>query len=89
MTRYMVIETFKPGTLESIYHRLHTQGRGLPKGLHFVESWLSADGNRCFQVMETDDSSTFDAWTPYWADLVDFEIVPLGEKPSRNTISDE
>ena len=37
MTRYMVIETFKPGALDAIYERLHTRGRGLPDGLHFVE----------------------------------------------------
>ncbi len=82
MTRYMVIETFKPGCLDAIYQRLHTKGRGLPDGLHFIESWLSADGSRCFQIMETDDSANFDRWTPYWADMVEFEIVQLGDKPA-------
>ncbi len=81
MTRYMVIETFRPGTLDAIYKRLHTKGRGLPDGLVFVESWLAADGSRCFQIMETEDASTFDLWMPFWADLVEFEIVPLGNKP--------
>jgi hypothetical protein len=80
MTRYMVIETFKPGALDAIYDRLHT--RGLPDGLHFIESWLAADGSRCFQIMETADSATFDLWMPYWSDLVEFEIVALGEKPA-------
>ena len=82
MTRYMVIETFKDGALEAIYERLHTKGRGLPEGLHFVESWLAADGTRCFQIMETEDPTTFEAWMPYWADLASFEIVELGEKPA-------
>ena len=81
MTRYMVVETFKPGTLDAIYERLHTKGRGLPEGLHFVESWLAADGGRCYQIMETDDYATFGAWMPYWSDLVEFEIVELGDKP--------
>ena len=81
MTRYMVIETFKTGGLEAIYERLHTKGRGLPEGLHFVESWLAADGSKCFQIMETGEYATFEAWMPYWADLVEFEIVELGEKP--------
>lgn len=80
----MVIETFKPGTLDAIYERLHTKGRGLPDGLLFIESWLAEDGSRCFQIMETDDAVTFEAWMPYWADLVDFEIVPLGSKPAAN-----
>lgn len=81
MIRYMVIETFKPGSLDAIYERLHTKGRGLPDGLYFVESWLAEDGGRCFQIMETADESTFAAWMPYWADLAEFEIVRLGEKP--------
>ena len=81
MTRYMVVETFKPGALDAIYERLHIRGRGLPDGLHFNESWLAADGSRCYQIMETDDPATFEAWMPYWSDLVEFEIVELGEKP--------
>lgn len=82
MTRYMLIETFRPGAVDAIYRRLADQGRMLPEGLHFIESWLSADQVRCFQLMETDSAALFDAWTPAWADLVDFEIVPLGAKPS-------
>ena len=82
MTRYMVIETFRDGALDAIYERLHTRRRGLPEGLRFVESWLAADGSRCFQIMEAEDVATFDLWMPYWADLVTFEIVELGEKPA-------
>ncbi|MEM9370435.1 MAG: DUF3303 family protein [Pseudomonadota bacterium] len=81
MTRYMVVEKFRPGALEEIYTRLKERGRGLPDGLFFTESWLSADGLTCFQVMETADPATFDAWMPFWSDLVSFEIVELGEKP--------
>ena len=82
MKRYMVIETFRPGVLDTVYRRLRERGRGLPEGLFFVESWLAADGSRCFQIMETADPATFEAWMPFWSDLVSFEIVELGEKPS-------
>jgi hypothetical protein len=27
--------------------------------------------------METDDASLFDEWTAAWADLTEFEIVPV------------
>lgn len=87
MVRYMVIETFRPGRLAEIYERLHTRGRGLPAGLHYIESWLAADGSRCFQIMETADPATFEAWTPYWADLVEFEIVELGPKPAAHWVT--
>lgn len=81
LTRYMVIENIKPGQLQNVYNRFHTQGRMLPSGLHFVDSWLTADGRRVFQIMETADIARFDEWMPKWSDLVDFEIIELGEKP--------
>ena len=77
----MVIERFPPERLDAIYDRFHAQGRGLPEGLHFVESWLSETGDTVWQVMETDDPATFDKWMPRWDDLVNFEIRPLRAKP--------
>ena len=51
----------------------------LPPGLRYVASWVDTRLERCFQLMETDDPSLFDAWTREWSDLVAFEIVPLTE----------
>ena len=49
-----------------------------PPGLRFVDSWVDADRlDRCFQLMETDDPDTFQAWIAAWADLVAFEVVPV------------
>jgi Protein of unknown function (DUF3303) len=81
MKRYMIIETFAPGAKTKIYERFHEKGRMLPVGLTYVESWLTADGHRCFQLMETDDRSLFAAWIEHWNDLVKFEVVELGDKP--------
>jgi hypothetical protein len=33
--------------------------------------------DRCFQVMECDDPRLFDEWIAQWADLADFEVVPV------------
>lgn len=79
--RYMIVERFPAENLDAIYERLHLKGRGLPEGLHFVESWLSDAGDTVWQIMETDDPATFDKWTPNWDDLVEFEITPLRAKP--------
>lgn len=79
--KYMVIETFKAGALSDVYARFHTQGRMLPDGLKYIDSWLEEDGNRCFQLMETEHAYLFEQWTTRWADLVDFEIIKLGQKP--------
>ncbi len=83
MKRYMVIETFPPGAKAEVYERFHRKGRMLPPGLLYIDSWLEKDGDRCFQLMETNDRQLFDRWTEHWSDLVSFEIVELGEKPEK------
>jgi hypothetical protein len=62
------------------------EGRQLPDGLEYVDSWVEDGLGRCFQLMETDDPSTFDDWTARWTDLAEFEIVPVlssGEARAR------
>lgn len=82
MKRYMVIEQFAPGAKDKIYARFREKGRMMPDGLVYIESWLEAKGDRCFQLMETNDPALFEAWMENWKDLVTFEIVELGEKPA-------
>jgi hypothetical protein len=75
--RYMVIETFIKGP-GPIYARAAERGRMLPPGLVYLESWIDARRlDRCFQLMETDDPSLFDAWVAAWSDLAEFEIIPV------------
>jgi len=81
MTQYMVIETFRQGCLQQVYQRFHSKGRMLPEGLHYIDSWLEKDGDRCFQLMETDDPALFTQWIKAWDDLVQFEIVETGPRP--------
>jgi hypothetical protein len=73
---YMVVETFTAGA-EPVYRHLREHGRGLPDGLCYVDSWVTADRMRCFQLMQTDDASLFELWRSHWAGLVDFEVVPV------------
>ncbi|MDX6521860.1 MAG: hypothetical protein QOJ31_642 [Gaiellales bacterium] len=74
--RYMVVETFGGGA-RPIYERAHQRGRMLPDGLHYLDSWIDERLDRCFQLMETDDVSLFDTWIAEWADLAQFEVVPV------------
>jgi hypothetical protein len=83
MKRYMVIERFAPGMKTKAYERFEEKGRMLPEGLTYIDSWLEKDGDRCFQLMETNDRSLLDRWTESWKDLVRFEIIELGEKPGK------
>ena len=84
MKQYMVVETFFPGCKTKIYGRFHTKGRMLPDGLMYLNSWLEKDGDRCFQLMETNDSSLFQVWFENWKDLGKIEVIELGEKPREN-----
>ena len=83
MTKYMVIENNHPGCLEKIYDRFHSKGRMMPEGLFYIDSWLTKDGSKCFQLMETNDYNLFSQWTQNWNDLVDFEIIEIREKPAK------
>jgi hypothetical protein len=74
---FMVIERFKSGDAAPVYKRFREQGRMMPEGLKYVDSWTEANFDRCFQLMECDDPVLFEQWVARWEDLVDFEIVPV------------
>ena len=74
---FMVIEHFKGRDARPVYARYHKRGRMLPAGLKYMASWTEENFGRCFQLMETDDPSTFETWSENWKDLVDFEIVQV------------
>jgi hypothetical protein len=81
----MVIEMFRPGSKEKIYARYKANGRMLPDGLKYFDPWLTEDGTRCFQLMATDDSELFDLWIEKWIDLVEFEIIPVLDSPTKES----
>lgn len=80
----MVIEHFFPGCKDKVYARFAESGRMLPSGLFYIDSWLEEEGDRCFQLMETQDPGLFDVWIKNWEDLGTFEIVAIGEKPDHH-----
>ncbi len=49
---FMVIETFEGNDMIPAYQRIRDEGRVLPDGLTYHNSWVSADFSRCFQIME-------------------------------------
>ena len=74
---FMVIEEFRDQDAKSVYRRFREKGRMMPDGLTFVNSWVSADLGRCFQLMECDNVTLLQQWVAEWSDLVGFEIVPV------------
>lgn len=74
---FMCIETFKNQDAKAVYRRFRDQGRQMPDGLTFVGSWVTADLDRCFQLMECDDVTRLQEWIVRWSDLIHFEILPV------------
>ena len=79
---FMVIERFKNRDALAVYRR-GQHGRLLPEGLTYVGSWIEANFDRCFQLMECDDPRLFQQWVLAWQDLIEFEIVAV--VPSEET----
>jgi hypothetical protein len=74
---YMIIERFKNRDAKAVYRRFREKGRMAPDGLVYVESWVEANFDRCFQLMECGDGRLMEEWADQWRDLVDFEFVPV------------
>ena len=72
---FMVIERFRDGDAVAVYRRFRAQGRMMPEGLRYVQSWVEADFARCFQLMECDDPRLLQEWMARWQDLVEFEVA--------------
>ena len=81
---FMVIERFADNDMVPVYQRLRDQGRGLPEGREYLDSWVEPNFARCFQLMRCEDPRRFLEWVLHWRGCgVSFEIVPI--VPSMDT----
>ena len=74
---FMVIERFKDRDALAVYRRFRERGRMTPDGLSFVESWVEANCDRCFMIVECDDITLLQLWTTQWRDLAEIEFIPV------------
>jgi hypothetical protein len=74
---YMVIERFKNRDAQAIYRRFREKGRMMPEGLSYLDSWVEENFDRCFQLMECNDTQLLEQWASHWRDLMEFEFVPV------------
>ena len=81
---YMVIEHFRDGNARPVYERFRERGRLAPAGLVYVNSWVTDDLQHCYQVMSCDNRALLDEWIAAWADLVDFEVIPVITSPEAS-----
>jgi hypothetical protein len=75
---FMIIERSKDGDMLPIYKRVREEGRAIPDGLKYVDSWVEVNFSRCFQLMECDDLRSLQEWILNWRGSgTYFEIVPV------------
>jgi len=74
---FLVVEHFRDGDPKPVYSRFRAEGRMAPEGLRYVDSWVTEDLRRCFQVMECDDRRLLDDWMSRWNDIIDFEVIAV------------
>jgi hypothetical protein len=86
---FMVIERFRDNDMLPIYKRLRDEGRMLPEGLTYVDSWVEPNFSRCFQLMECSDLRLLQEWALEWRGTgVTFEIVPVvSSKDTREVVA--
>lgn len=72
---FMVIEKYKDR--EAVYKRFKEKGRMMPEGVSYVGSWVSADGNTCYQINESLNEELLHKWASNWTDITDFEFIPV------------
>jgi len=73
----MIIETFHPGKVKQLYKRFEENGRLMPEGVQYINSWINEDVTTCYQVMESDTEKKIYEWIQNWIDLSDFKVIPV------------
>jgi hypothetical protein len=85
---FMVIERFRDNDMVPIYKRLRDEGRVVPPGLKYLDSWIEPNFSRCFQLMECDDLRLFQEWAlRNRGQGVTLEIIPVvGSKDTQEVV---
>ena len=86
---FMIIERFQDNDMLPIYQRVNDEGRMLPEGLKYIDSWVEPNFSRCFQLMECDDLRLLQEWILKWRNSgVTFEIVPVVSSKETQKVID-
>ena len=86
---FMIIERFRDQDALPVYRRVRDEGRMLPDGLAYIDSWVEPNFGRCFQLMECSDLRLLQEWALRWRGSgVTLEIVPVvSSKETRDVVA--
>jgi hypothetical protein len=73
----MIVERYKPGVAGQVYQRVSERGRMMPPGVEYVDSWVTMDVSKCFQLMRAENEELLAQWMAAWSDLVEFEVLQV------------
>ena len=73
----MVIETFKPGKVKELYAKFEEEGRLLPEGVEYIDSWINEEKTICFQLMQSTSAENLRLWIKEWNYYAYFEIIKV------------
>ena len=74
--QYMVVEHFRDGDPCPCTGAFASGADGAG-GLRYVIGWVAEDLRRCYQIMECEDPALLPQWTARWADVIEFEVIPV------------
>ncbi len=77
MKTYMVIERFYPEKIRALYQRFETEGRLLPAGVVYLNSWIDEKVASCFQLMQSESLEKLEEWIGHWKEYAEFEVIPV------------
>jgi uncharacterized protein YjaG (DUF416 family) len=75
--QYMIIETFHPGKGKALYAKFEKEGRLLPQGVQYINSWIDETVSTCYQVMESESLEKLQEWIGHWKEFADFKVIPV------------
>jgi hypothetical protein len=73
----MIIERFYPEKLWQMYERFAEEGRMLPPGVNFINSWINESVTICYQLMEAETPEKLQSWIDRWKEFANFETIPV------------
>jgi len=74
---FMIVEHFRDGNPAPVYARFRERGRLAPPGVEYINSWVTSDLARCYQVMSAPSRAHLDPWIDAWSDLTEFDVLEV------------
>ncbi|HLE69734.1 MAG TPA: DUF3303 family protein [Vicinamibacteria bacterium] len=75
--KYMVSFPLDSATFKERVKRFLETGGAPPDGVTMLRRWHALGGSEAFVLAETDDPKGIYRWISLWADLIEFDVVPV------------